>query len=125
MRKICPRSGIFWCLILILSCTSKHSISPHIDFVNPELNSLHDLRTDLEVEIDISDDMMILEYKFWLESESGFEFFYEKKEVNNSTHKILYRFDLSENINGDFSIRLEVKDDDGNKTERLLKVSTF
>lgn len=125
MRRINLLSGIFWCLIFTISCTSKNSSSPEVIFVNPSLNALHDLTHDLEVEIDISDDFMVKEFKFWLESESGFEYFAEEKKVNKDRYKILYRFDLSSNIKEDFSIHLEVKDNDGNKTYKSLKISTL
>ena len=125
MRRINLLSGILWCLIFTLSCTSENSHSPEVNFINPELNSYHDLTHELEIEIDISDDFMIMEYKFWLESSSGFEIFSEEKKVNKDNYKILYRFDLSHNIKEYFSIHLEVKDNDGNKTYKSMKISTF
>lgn len=125
MRRINLLSGIFWCLIFTLSCASNNSDSPEVIIVNPALNSLHDLTHDLDIEIDISDDLMIKEYKFWLESESGFEIFSEVKKVNKTNYKILYKFDLSRNIKEYFSIHLEVTDSDGNRTYKSLKISTL
>lgn len=123
MRRIDLLSGAFWCLIFTLSCTSQNSNSPEVHFINPELNTIHDLKTDLDIEIDISDDLMIMEYKFWLVSGSGFEYFFEEKKVNKNNYKILYNFDLSDNVKGNFSIRVEVIDNDGNKTNRKMNVS--
>jgi len=125
MRRIDLPSGIFWCLIFILSCSSPHSESPEVHFINPELNTYHDLNSDLRVEIDISDDHMVKEYEFWMESESGFEYFLDNKAVNRSEYKILYRFDLSKNISGDFSIHLKVWDDEGNKTYKSMDIATL
>lgn len=125
MRRINLLSGTFWCLIFFLSCTSQNSNSPKVHFINPEVSTFHDLSTNLLIEIDISDDELVKEYKFWLESETGFDYFYEKKKINKSNHKILYNFDLSTNINSNFSIHLEVKDNDGNKTHKELEISTL
>ena len=123
MRRISLLSGILWCLIFFLSCTSQKSDSPQVQFINPEVNTFHDLNNQLVVEADISDDVLVKEYKFWLESESGFEYFYEKKKINKPSHKILYNFDLHNNIMSNFSIHLEVKDDEGNKTHKEIKIS--
>ncbi len=123
MRRINLLSGIIGCLIFILSCTSRNLNPPEVHFINPELNTFHDLKNDLNIEIDILDDQLVMEYKFWLESDSGFEYFLEEKKINKSSHKILYQFDLSNNINGDFSIHVEVKDNDGNKTYEIRKIT--
>ena len=125
MRRINLLSGIFWCLIFSLSCTRQDSNPPVVHFISPELNSFHDLKTDLIVEIDISDDKMIVEYQFWLESDSGFKYFYDKKIVNRHSHKVLYKIDLSENISSDISMHVEVIDNDGNKTHDSIKISTL
>ena len=125
MRRINLLSGIFWCLILLLSCNTENSKSPKVHFVNPEVNSLYDFTTDLVIEIDITDDELIMEYNFWLESDSGWEYFSEKKKVNQDHYKILYRFDLSHNAKSDFSIHLEVVDNDGNKTHEKVNVSAL
>lgn len=125
MRRINLLSGAFWCLIFTFSCTSQDSNSPEVHFINPELNTVHDLSFDLDIEIDVSDDQMVMEYKFWLESDTGLEYFLEKKKVNKTNHKILYRFDLSNNLKEDFSIHLEVEDNDGNKTYKSIKITTL
>jgi len=125
MRRINLLSGIFWCLIFLLSCTSQNSNSPKIHFVIPAVNTFFDFTQDLIIEIDISDEDLVMEYNFWLESDSGWEYFSERKKVNKNNHKILYRFDLSNNAKSDFSIHLEVVDNDGNKTYEKLKVSTL
>jgi hypothetical protein len=123
MRRINLLSGIFWCLIFTLSCTSKKSDSPVVHFVYPHVNTIHDLNEDLNIEIDISDDFMIMEYRFWLESGNGWEYYSEKKKVNKNNHKILYKFDLSESISSDFSIHLEAKDNDDNTTRKQINVT--
>ncbi|MEM9548555.1 MAG: hypothetical protein AAGA77_21395 [Bacteroidota bacterium] len=123
MRRIDLPSGILWCLIFMISCSSPDSNSPEVSFIDPKLNAHHDLNTDLKIEIDISDDQMVKEYEFWMETHSGFEYFLDKKDVNQPQYKIQYRFNLSNNINGDFSIHLNVWDDDGNKTYESLEVS--
>ena len=123
MRRIDPPSGIFWCLIFILSCASPNSNSPEVNFIAPKLNAHHDLNSDLKIEIDVSDDHMIKEYEFWMETQSGFEYFLDKKEVNRSQYTIQYRFNLSNNISGDFSIHLKVWDNEGNKTYKSMNVT--
>ncbi len=125
MRRINLLSGIFWCLIFTISCTSQKSNSPEVHFVNPELHTLHDLKKDLDIEIDISDDFMVRDYKFWMETNSGFEYFLDTKTVNQSNYKILYKFKLTSNIQGDFSIHLEVNDNDGNQTYKTMNISTI
>lgn len=122
MRRNNLLSGIFWCLIFTLSCTSKSSNSPEVHFINPELNTLHDHNLDLDIEIDVSDDIMIKEYNFWMETDSGFEYFRDYKKVNKSNHKILYTFNLSKNVSGKFSIHLEVSDEDNNKTYKSMAI---
>ena len=122
MRRINLLSGIFWCLIFMLSCTSTKSDSPVVHFIYPNVNTVHDLSKDLDIEIDISDDFMIKEYRFWLESGNGWEYYSEKKKLNKESYKILYKFDLSESISSDFSIHLEATDNDGNKTHEHIDV---
>lgn len=123
MRRINLLSGILWCLILILSCTTKKSEAPVVHFISPNVNTVHNLNYDLNIEIDISDDFMIKEYKFWLESGSGWEYYSEKEKVNKENYKLLYKFDLSESVDSDFSIHLEVIDNDENKTHEQMSVA--
>lgn len=123
MRRIYLLSGIFWCLIFTLSCTPKKSNSPVVHFIYPNVNTIHDLNTDLNIEIDISDDFMIMEYRFWLESGNGWEYFSEKRKINKDSHKVLYKFDLSESINSDFSIHIEAIDNDDNRTHEQMVVT--
>lgn len=126
MRRIDLLSGIFGCLIFLLSCSTSSSEMPSIHFISPQVDFIHDLNTDLEVEIEIIDDFMIAEYRFWLESASGLEYFAEQKEkINQSDYKLFYRFDLSNNISNDFSIHIEVIDSDGNKSHKEVEVSVF
>ncbi|MDF1699277.1 MAG: hypothetical protein P1U56_25705 [Saprospiraceae bacterium] len=125
-RRIDLLSGILGCLILLLSCDSQSSESPFIQFISPEINSIHDLTTELDVEIDIKDDFMIMEYRFWLVSDSGLEYFTDSKQkINQSNYTIHYVFDLSTNIDNDFTIHLEAIDNDGNKAHEKLKVSVY
>ena len=123
MRRINLLSGTFWSLIFILSCTPKKSNSPVVHFIYPNVNTVHDLKKDLNVEIDVSDDFMIMEYRFWLESENGWEYYSEKKKVNKESYKVLYKFDLSESISSDFSVHIEVIDNDDNRTYKHVDVS--
>lgn len=122
MRRIYLRSGIFWCLVFLMSCTSKKSEFPVVQFISPNVNSVHDLTHDLIIEIDISDDSMIMEYRFWLESNNGWEYFAENRKVNADHYKILYKFDISQNIETDFTVHLEAEDDDGNMTHEKVDV---
>ena len=124
MRRIHLLSGIFWCLILLHSCTTGNSISPEVEFISPTIHSSHDLESKLDVEIDISDDEMITEYTFWLESEHGHMYFKDQKDINKSFYKLKYQFDLSDDIVSDFSIHMEVKDNEGNKTSKSLDITT-
>lgn len=122
MRRIDLLSGIFGCLFLLISCTSEKSDFPVVHFITPNVNTVYDFANDLDIEIDISDDSMITEYRFWLESNNGWEYFFEKKKVNKDNYKILYKFDLTLNINSDFSVHLEVIDDDGNRTHEKIDI---
>ena len=125
MRRIDLLSGILWCLLLVSSCTSGISVSPEVLFINPSLDSHHNLELDLDVEIDISDDKMIMEYKFWLESENGLAFFIDEKKLDKSHYKLMYSFDLSGHNPGDFTIHMDVKDYDGNKTSKYIDITAF
>lgn len=125
MRRIALLSGITWCLIFTLSCTSGNSHSPEVQFINPILHAQHDLKSDLIIEIDISDDEMIEEYTFWLESDTGFDYFRDKKVVQKSNYKIVYRFNLWNDFQSDFTIHLEVEDNDGNRTYKSQHISTL
>jgi len=125
MRRINLLSGALWCLIFTISCTSQGINPPEVQIINPKLNTVHDLASDLDIEIDVSDDQMVMEYKFWLESDTGFEYFLEKKKVNKDHYKILYSFDLSDNLKEDFTIHLRVEDNHGNQTYRSVKVTTL
>ena len=120
MRRHNLLSGIFWCLILMISCTSGGFESPEVHFVSPTLNASHDLDQDLNIEIDISDDEMIMEYSFWIESDSGFSYFRDQRNINKSHYKLMYTIDLSGSVSEDFSICMEVRDNDGNKTKETL-----
>ena len=122
MRRICLLSGVLGCLVFLLSCTSKKSDFPVVHFISPNVDAVHDLSNDLDIEIDISDDSMIKEYRFWLESSNGWEYFAENREVNSDNYKILYKFDISQNITAKFSIHIEAQDDDGNVTHEEMDV---
>ena len=122
MRRINLLLGIFWYLIFTLACTAKKSNSPVVHFISPTVDTVHDLNKDLNIEIDISDDFMIKEYRFWLESGNGWEYYSEKEKVNKDRHKVLYKFDLSESISSNFSIHIEVVDNDDNRTHEEITV---
>jgi len=106
----------------MLSCTTKKSDAPVVHFIYPTVNTVHDLYRDLNIEIDLSDDFMILEYRFWLESGNGWEYFSEKKVVKSSNYKVLYQFDLSESISSEFSIHIEALDNDDNRTHEKIVI---
>jgi len=125
MRRIDLLSGITWCLIFTLSCSSGNSHAPEVHFVHPKLHAQHDLKSDLIIEIDISDDQLVERYTMWLESDAGFDYFRDNKVVQKPNYKIVYRFNLWNNLQTDFSICLEVEDNDGNLTYKSHHISTL
>ena len=126
MRRNTLLSGVFGCLIFLLSCSTSSSEQPSIHFISPKVDFTHDLSTELEVEINIIDDYLIEEYRFWLQSASGLEYFSEhKKKIYQSDYTLKYRFDLSTNISNNFTIHLEVLDNDGNKVHKQLEVAVY
>ena len=126
MRRINLLSGVCGCLIFLLSCSTSSTELPLIKFISPEVDTIHDLTTELEVEIDIFDDIMIEDYTFWLQSASGLEYYSEYKDnIKQSDFTLKYRFDLSKNINNDFTIHLKVSDNDGNTVHKQLKVTVY
>lgn len=122
MRRICLLSGVLGCLVFLLSCTTKKSNFPVVHFISPNVDEVYDLSNDLDIEIDLYDDSMIKEYRFWLESSNGWEYFAENRKVNSENYKILYKFDISQNITAKFSIHIEAQDDDGNVTHEKMDV---
>lgn len=123
MRRIDLLTGIVGCLFFLLSCTSQNFNSPIVQFITPTVDSVHDLSNELDIEIDLSDDSMLMKYKFWMESESGWEYFSEEKNINKTTHVVRYRFDLSNDLSTSFSLHIEAEDYDGNVTHEQLKVN--
>ena len=122
MRRIHPLAGILCCLFSLLCCTPRQSDAPTVQFITPTVNSVHDLSSELEIEIDIFDDSMIEKYRFWLESDHGWEYYTDEKTVQKHTYKVHYTFDILSDITNNFSIHLEAKDDDGNVTHEKVDV---
>lgn len=88
------------------------------------MDQLFDLDSGLNIEIDIWDDYQIQDYHIWLKSESGFEYFHEKVAINSLAHKIEYNFDFSNVHEKDVIIKVRVRDNENNKVEKEIRVST-
>ncbi len=76
------------------------------------------------IDIQISDDTKIDQYTIEIESDKGFQYFYDIRDVNLPSFDIRYHLEMSSTNVHDFYIIIKVEDEDGNTTKKRVKVLT-
>jgi hypothetical protein len=111
------------CLVFIFSCQKRNDNPPKVEFFSPVHYQNLALGDAIIVDIDIWDEQEIDSYELSLSSESGFEYFQDKKDIHKAFYRISYEFDLSISEEQKFNITVKVKDNDGNSTKRSILVT--
>ena len=125
MRRNYLKSSILFlgCLVILFSCQKQNNNPPEIEFFSPLQFQNLVLEDVVLIDIKIWDEQEIESYEISLISESGFEYFRDKKEIHKAFHHISYEFDLSTTSEQNLNITITVKDNDGNHSKKSILVT--